>query len=169
MNIYELKAEYGAVLEAYSQGIDEAIDKETGEIISLKEYLDGLEGEIKEKITNVALFIKNRQAMVDAIDNQAKILKERKSREEKKIADAENYLRQATEEHNFEDKEGRFVIKFKKNPASVQIAKGAVVPPEYLRTKTTTEPDKTALKAAIKAGKTFDGITLVQAIGMTVK
>ncbi|WP_027405496.1 siphovirus Gp157 family protein [Anaerovibrio sp. RM50] len=169
MNIYEIKAEYAAVLDAYSQGLDEAVDEETGEIIPLKDYLDKLEGEIKEKITSVALFIKNRQAMVDAIDNQIKILKKRKESEQQKIADAENYLRQATEEHNFEDKDGRFVIKFKKNPASVQIAKGAVVPPEYLRRKIITEPDKKALKAAIKAGKTFDGITLTQAIGMSVK
>ena len=169
MNIFELKSEYAAILDAYSQGVDDAIEEATGEVIPLKDYLDKLDGEIKEKITNVALVIKNREAMKDALKNQVKILNDRIKKEDKRIAGAENYLRLATEEHNFEDKEGRFAITFKKNPPSVQIDKNAVIPTYYMRTKTTTEPDKKKLKEALQNGETFEGINLVQAIGMSIK
>jgi len=169
MNVFEINAEILAAINAYEQGIEEAVNEETGEVVPLKDYIDKLECSKNEKINNVTLFVKNREAMIEAIKNQVKKLEERIKRETKRIADAENYIRMATEENNYEDREGRFAITFKKNPPSVQIQKGAVVPADYMRTKTTTEPDKKKLKAALQDGKKFDGISLVQAINMIIK
>ena len=51
----------------------------------------------------------------------------------------------------------------------VTIAPDANLPEEYVRTKTTVEPDKTAIKAALASGKTVDGCTLETRNNMTLK
>jgi hypothetical protein len=44
---------------------------------------------------------------------------------------------------------------------AVEIADEAALPPEWLTVKTTTQPDKTAIKAAIKAGQQIPGAQLL--------
>lgn len=51
----------------------------------------------------------------------------------------------------------------------VEIDPDATLPEEYERTKTTVSPDKTALKAAIQAGKVIDGVSLVEHRSWSIK
>ena len=62
-----------------------------------------------------------------------------------------------------------WAAKVAKKPASVQVAEGAQLPPEYLRIKTTEEPDKAKLKAAIEAGADIEGVSIVQGFRLAIK
>ena len=168
MNMFELKAEINDALEAYMQGIDTYVDTETGEILPLKDYIDDLNEQKDEKITNVALFILNRKAMLDSLEKQKKVFMDKIAREKKKIEDASEWLREATDEKKFEDEDGRFTISYRKTE-SIQIDDGADLPEEYVTTKIETKPDKVALKKAIKDGQEIAGVSLVSKMSMSVK
>jgi hypothetical protein len=58
-------------------------------------------------------------------------------------------------------------MKVKKNPPAVIIDDNAKIPAEYTNTKITITPDKTKIKAAIKAGKNIEGCRLEQAVSLS--
>ena len=62
-----------------------------------------------------------------------------------------------------------WAAKVAKKPASVQIDEGAILPLQFLRTKMTTEPDKTAIKAAIQAGEVIPGAEIVSGFRLAIK
>jgi hypothetical protein len=51
----------------------------------------------------------------------------------------------------------------------VVIAEDAAIPIEYLRTKTVTEPDKTALKAALQGSTVIPGVSLVAGFRLAIR
>jgi hypothetical protein len=55
-----------------------------------------------------------------------------------------------------------YALKLKKSPKRVEIDPSAAIPSEYMRQKVIVEPDKEALKKAIKERKVIDGVHLQQ-------
>lgn len=165
MNIYQIDAEIEKALEAFENGIDETVDMETGEVIRLEDYISELKMTKEAKIVNLALYVKNRNAFIDALKDEKKNLDEKIRRETKHMESAMDYLREVTDGQKVED--SRFTISYRKTEA-VKIADGAVIPEEFLVYKEPT-PSKTELKKAIKAGREIDGVSLVQGLSMSVK
>lgn len=64
---------------------------------------------------------------------------------------------------------GAHKVTMRANNPKVEIKDVALVPAEFLRTKTVTEPDKIALKKALQQGLTIDGCDLVQGWRIEVK
>ena len=58
-------------------------------------------------------------------------------------------------------------LKVKKNPPAVIIDDGAQIPAQYTTQKVTIAPDKTKIKAAIKAGEEVPGAHLEQNISLS--
>lgn len=58
-------------------------------------------------------------------------------------------------------------LKVKKNPPAVIIDDGAQIPAQYTTQKVTITPDKTKIKAAIKAGEEVPGAHLEQGISLS--
>lgn len=58
-------------------------------------------------------------------------------------------------------------LKVKKNPPAVIIDDGAQIPAQYTTQKVTIAPDKTKIKAAIKAGEEVPGAHLEQAVSLS--
>lgn len=58
-------------------------------------------------------------------------------------------------------------LKVKKNPPAVIIDDGAQIPAQYTTQKLTITPDKTKIKAAIKAGEEVPGAHLEQGISLS--
>ena len=52
---------------------------------------------------------------------------------------------------------------------SVEVSDLKLLPAEWLRVKTTYEADKTAIKAAIKAGQEVEGCKLVEKLNAQIK
>lgn len=134
----------------------DCVDLETGEIIDI-EKLDQLQMDRDVKIENTALFIKNLLSDADQIREEEKKLAERRKVCENKANSLKAYLSRYLSGEKF--KTPRVSISYRKSE-SVDIKDISSIPGDYLKIKD-PEPDKTAIKAAIKAGKIVDGVEIV--------
>ena len=146
--------------------IIDLIDDETGEIIdSNLNTFDELIMERNNKIENVALWIKNLRADAEAYKAEAQAFVDRKKTAERKIESLTRLLEITLRGRKF--KTERVQIGYRKSD-SVQIDKDAKLPDEYLRFRE-PEPDKAALKKALKDGVEIEGAWLEEKLNMQVK
>ena len=153
MTIYEI-----------SEAILRCVDAETGEIIDI-DRLDKLQMERDAKLENVACWIKDLKAEAEALKNEKQALEKRQKVAENKMESLKKYLAYALDGKAF--KSTRASVTFRKSQ-SVEIADIYKLDENYLRYKE-PEADKTAIKEAIKAGKTVAGATLVENTSVTIK
>ena len=148
--------------------IDDAIlnciDEETGEIIDA-EQLDKLYMEKEEKLENIALWIKDLKAEVEALKAEKMAFAERQKVAENKMESLKKYLAYALDGKAF--KTTRASVSFRKSQA-VEITDIYKLDENYLRYKE-PEADKTAIKEALKAGKEVAGATLVENTSVIIK
>lgn len=146
--------------------IVDLIDDETGEIIdSNLNTFDELMMERNNKIENVALWIKNLRADVEAYKAEAQAFTDRKKTAERKIESLTRLLEITLRGQKF--KTDRVQISYRKSD-NVRIDKDAKLPDEYLRFRE-PEPDKAALKKALKDGVEIEGAWLEEKLNMQVK
>ncbi len=148
------------------QAILACVDLETGEIVD-PEALSNLMMERNAKVENVALWVKNLRSDAAAYKAQKEVFA---LREEKALAKAEKletWLANACGGEKFST--AMCEVSFRKSE-SVEILDEKQIPTEYIRTtvKTTTSPDKTAIKKAIKSGQTIGGCALVQKLNTKI-
>lgn len=142
--------------------IDEAIlnlvDEETGEVIDL-EALEMLEMERDKKISNVACWIKDLKAEAEAIKAEKMNLAKRQATCENKVEQLKKYLADALGGVKFKD--SRCSISYRKS-VSVQLDDGALekLPDAFVKVEKSAR--LTELKEAMKEGKSFDGVRLVE-------
>ncbi len=148
------------------QAILACVDPETGEIIS-PELLDGLFMERNAKIENVALWAKNLRSDAAAYEAEEKAFAERKKKALAKVESLEKWLASVCGGEKFST--GKCEVSFRKSD-SVEVLDKNMIPADYLRTKTTvtTEPDKNAIKKAIKGGQTIAGCALVEKLNTKI-
>lgn len=151
------------ILEIIERGFD--IDPEAGEPIDdngefsarLKE-LEELNYERAAKIENIALYVKNLEALTLSLKNEENALAERRKAKEKRIESLKNYLTNsmvAAGENGIET--SKVCISFRKSEAVV--ADMNKLDEAYIAVKTTIDrkPDKAAIKKAIKEGIAVEG------------
>lgn len=148
--------------------IDEAIlnciDLETGEIIDT-EQLDKLTMEREAKLENVACWIKELKAEAEALKAEKMAFAKRQQVAENKMESLKKYLAYALDGQAF--KTTRASVTFRKSQ-SVEVADIWKLDENYLRYKE-PEADKTAIKEALKQGKTVAGVTLVENTSVIIK
>ena len=148
-----------------NKAIFECVDAETGEIIDI-EALDALMMERDEKLENVACYIKNLLADADALKAEKDKLADREKRCRSKAESLKKYL--SDNLHGAAFSTAKCEISFRRSEA-VEVADVTLLPAELLRVKTTYEPKKDAIKAAIKAGQVINGCTLVENLNLQLK
>ena len=154
-----------ASLYEISNAILECVDLETGEIID-QERLDSLMMERSEKIESVALWIKNLESDAVAYKAEKEAFAAREKQATNKAKRLKEWLARVCEGEKFTTP--RCAVSFR-NSETVEIDEGAAIPDEYMRTKTTTEPDKVEIKAALKAGAEIAGCRLVTNVNTNIK
>lgn len=133
------------------------VDTDTGEIID-EDTLKHLQMQRDTKIENVALWIKELKAESEAIAQEVKSLNHRKKVAENKAESLKKYLKYALNGQKFETP--KVSVSYRKNE-SVEITDIDALDKRFLRYKD-PEPDKTAIKEAIKDGELIiDGARLV--------
>ena len=137
MNLYEI-----------DKAISECVDHETGEIIDF-ERLEELQIERNTKIENVALWIKNLNADLLALKAEKDNFAEREKQTKSKIESLKNWLAGALNNNPLTT--SKVAVTFRKSEA-VEIINEDALPKKYLRKRITIEPNKTAIKDAIKNG-----------------
>ena len=125
--------------------------------------------EIKEKAQNIVMLIKNKEADIEAIDNEIKRLQQLKKRH---IAQLENvkeytiYNLNKMEQNSVNTTLGQIRIS---TSTSVLIENIEQLPSKFLTVKQTLVPDKTAIKKAIKEGNEVPGAKVITNYSLQIK
>lgn len=162
MSLYTINQEIIDTLEA-------AIDPETGEIKDeeLIEKYNQLQVEKNEKIENLGLYIKNLESDADAISAEAKKLTARANASKNKAQHLRDYLFQFLDGEKFSTPRVNIGY-YHSDKVNVDPLRLLDIPDEYLRFKD-PEPDKKAIKKAIKDGQTIPGCELVENVTIQIK
>lgn len=154
MNLYEIDTRIAA-----------CVDAETGEIIDA-EALDALQMARSEKIEGVACWAKDQAALADALRAEAKTLLDRAKTAESRVERLKAYLLSALDGQRFESARAR--VGFRR-VASVEITDLDAVPEEYLELRMISNPKKTDIRDAIRAGKAVPGAELTERLATVIK
>ena len=145
------------------------IDTETGEVIDI-DKLNELQLERDTKIENVACWIKDLKAEAEAIKAEKLALAERQKAAENKAESLKKWLAYALDGEKFST--ARCSVSFKKTEA-VEVTEcgleALMKEHDELLTYKAPEPDKTAIKKAIKDGLNVAGVQLVQNVSTIIK
>lgn len=164
-NIFQLSEALEACIKLDEERM---VDTESGEILDVEQYLDMAETR-DQKLENLAMYIKNQQAEADMIKAEADKLAERakaKANEAKRCKDyLANFMATYFDGKKFETPRVRLSWRASE---SVEVSGIDALPDEYLRFKD-PEPDKTKIKAALKAGVELKGCQLVAKQNLQIK
>lgn len=158
MTIYEI-----------DQAIMRCVDLETGEIIDT-EKLDKLQMEKEKKLENVACWIKDLKAEAEALKNEKLALAERQRVAENKAESLKKWLAYALQGEKF--KTTKCAISFRESEAVEVTDEGLnnlMKEHDELLTYKAPEPNKTAIKQALKDGLNVAGVQLVQNTSTIIK
>lgn len=155
MKLYELTAQYRA-LETLEVSEDLPPDV-------IRDTLEGLTGELQDKATNVAMFIRNLESTAEAIDEAAETMRKRGARLRERAQSLQQYLLLNMQACGITKIESPFfTLAVKKNPPTVIVTDEEAIPAEYMVTPDPPppppkRPDKKAIAVALKAGQEVPG------------
>lgn len=150
--------------------IERSIDPETGELTIDPSELEALQMAREDKLENIALYYKNLIAEANAVKAEADALTDRRRVLERKAERMKTILTTGLAGEKFSTP--RVSISFRKT-STLEIDLDKFMPfagayPKYLRMKD-PEPDKVAIKEAIKQGGTIPGAQIVEKRSVIVK
>ena len=154
-----------ANLYEIDQGILGCIDLETGEVID-PELLESLQMERDLKLEGVACWIKNLLSDADAIKAEKEALADREARCRNKAESLKKWLAKALEGQKFST--AKCAVSFRRSE-KVEILDENIIPKKYLTKTVTVKPDKAAIKALLKDGKTVKGCCLIENQNIQIK
>lgn len=158
--LYELAADFKAVATRLEEM---ELDNET-----IRDTLDGYAADFDNKVICIASLIRNLEATAEAIKQAETQMATRRKAMEGKAEWLRQYIinnMQATGRVEIDCP--MFSVKVKTNRPAIIVAEDACIPSAYLRI--TTSPDKKALKDALDAGETIEGVSLVCSTILSIK
>ncbi len=163
MNLYEINDAYEKALSNFT------VDEETGEIIFDEEELQKLEGEFKDKVDNIACYIKSLNSLSESIKAEKNALDERLKANDKKVESLKKFLAMSLEMRDMNKFESaRNKISFRKS-TSVVINDEKSLPDKYVKTVVTEKVDKKAIGEALKSGEIIEGCYLKESNNLQIK
>jgi hypothetical protein len=158
MNLYQIKNEYLTLASQLEQG------ELTPEI---EQQMQINEEQLKEKAINYGYVIKSFEYDNDVIDAEIKRLKQLKEQKENAIDKLKNAVSDAMQLYGIEKIDSPTLkLSFRKSE-SIEVSEN--IDKKYLIEKTTLQPDKQAIKKAIKDGKQVEGAVLVTNYNIQIK
>lgn len=160
------------VADRYLQDLEKLSDLDLPEEV-VRDTIEGLQGDMQEKCTNVAAFIRNTEALAEQIKQAEATMAARRKALENRADRIRQYLLENMQRTGISKIESPwFKIALSKNQPSVVVDDEDTLKfahPEFVKVVTTESLDKTAIKEAIKAGQIVEGAHLVQAERVTIK
>lgn len=165
-SLYNLATEYQ---ELYTALVSTA-DEETGEVdVDIAAALANAQGTFEEKAIATATVSRMLGNTVEEISKEIDRLKRLKAHLEREDGRVREYLKMAMEMTGTEKVQGISAsISFRKSEQTV-IDNEVELPEEYITVKTTYTPNKTAIKAAIKAGNEVPGAHIETVMNLQIK
>lgn len=156
-NLYSIRKE----LEDFEFEIDE----DTGELLNAPEW-DALNMDFEEKVENIACYIKNVASDIASFKAEEESLAKRRKTAEKRAEYLKRLLLDNMGGQKFSS--AKCAVSFRRTEA-VQVDDVDLIPEEMMRVKVSAEPNKTAIKAALKNGAEVGGCKLVENISVQIK
>lgn len=159
-------------LEKWEELFESCIDEETGEIIDadvLEELKNDLEKQIIEKSSDVVKYHKNREGLINQIDEEVKRLNAFKKSLKSRQENFDKYIIYCM------DKLGKDKIETPNGVIKITDSEGVVivdkekVPAQYVTVKQEFTEDKRAIKKAIKSGTKVPGAIIEKRKNISVK
>ena len=165
MQLYKIAKEFEEIM-LLLESEEETDDK------TLVEYMDKLEQDYTEKLDNIACYIKNEQAISDAIDNEVKNLLERKKQHENKVLKLKEYVSSFMLQMGLSKLEtARNKISFRKSEITLtdeELIK-KLYPHLVQRVVVENIPSKPELKKMYKAGQVEMGVEIIEKQNIQIK
>lgn len=136
----------------------EYIDTDTGEVFD-EEYLNGLRIAKTRKVENIACWIKNLQAEVEAYKKEEEAFRIRRKQAESRIESLKRYLTNWVSGEKIET--DRCKVSWRKS-VSVEIKDESRVPEDYKKEKVIVNIDKVSIKKALTGGEDVPGASLLE-------
>lgn len=159
------------VADAYLQDVaklqDLDLDPQT-----VADTLEGLQGDMEVKATNVAMFIRNLESLADQIKQAEATMAARRKAIETRAESIREYLLSNMQRTGITKIESPyFKIALRNNPPSVVVDDPSLIPARYMRQAEPPppSPDKKEIKAAIEFGEIVPGAHLESKVGVTIK
>jgi hypothetical protein len=158
LHLYELAPEYEVEMQrllaldtSTTEGMLEA--EEIGRTLELLGYA------IEQKVDNTAAMIANFEGTASALSQEIDRLVIRRSYFQRQAASLRSYLFVQLKRSGLSQIDGpRYTAAIRLNPEAVQVLDQAAIPRRYIRVEISESVDKTAIKAARKAGETVPGV-----------
>ncbi len=160
MNLYNISTQLMTALDNVE------VDPDTGEVSGF-EILDELDQEFEVKAEGLACYIKGLAAEAEAIKTEKAMLAKRQWMTEKKVERLKAYLTGCMNNAGKTKlSTSRCSVSFRKSER-VEVQDADALPKQFQ--KTTVEPNKTALKAALKDGQKINGAWLETHMNILVR
>lgn len=160
MKLYEIDQQLEQLLEN--------IDPETGELLIDPEAIDALMLAREEKLEGIALWVKDLRAEAAMIKAEKDALGERQAAVEKKADRVAEFLQNYLAGNTF--KSPKVTVSYRKSQkVELDLPVFMEHPAEAFIRRKDPEPDKAAIKAALKDGGIIPGAQLVETVSMTIK
>ena len=162
MTLYDINS---AILACMTEVVDPETGEISEEVIDL-DLLEGLKIQLADKVDNIACWIKNLLADAEAIKQEEAKLAKRRKAAERKAESLKQYLAYFCAGQRF--KGIRSDVQFRVT-TSVAVDDIQQLPEQFLKIKTTVDPDKVALKKAIQGGETIPGCHIETGMATIIK
>lgn len=143
--------------------------KKSEELELTQDDLELLEIELKEKSDNIIKYVQNLEGNINIIDTEIKRLQELKKTEKNKIERMKEYIKYSMDKMGLKKIESPIGKISLRKSESVEIEDIEKIPGEFVTIKQTFNPDKTAIKKAIKEGREIEGAKVVIKENITIK
>ncbi len=164
MKLYELGNQYQRIRDLAEMAGTEEDAK------AFQDTLEGITGELDEKVDRIAALMTEFDADCDALKNEEARLEARRKSIESNRARLAEYTLHCLQDAGIEKCKGpRFTVMVSKNPPRVVIDDAAKIPEAFVRMEWVTTPEKAAIRDALKAGKEVPGTHLEQGESLRIR
>lgn len=164
MTLYDLSTNYCQALEFLT---DPELDLP---IEAVNDTLESLAGELEDKAVNVAKFLRNMEAMAEAIKNAEAAMAKRRKALENRAQWLKYYLKDSMERTGITEIEcPYFKLSVQNNPPAVHILDEDAIPDEYKEQVISWNIDKAAIRKAVQVGQNVAGISLANGTRLVIK
>lgn len=143
--------------------------KKSEELELTQDDLELLEIELKEKSDNIIKYVQNLEGNINIIDTEIKRLQQIKQQEKNKLDNLKEYIKYCLNKMNVKKIDstlGKITIRKSESLEVIDLEK---IPGEFVTIKQTFNPDKTAIKKAIKEGREIPGAKIIIKENINIK
>lgn len=124
----------------------------------IADTLEGIEGELCDKVSQLLAICKNESVYAEALRNEAKSLTERAFTTENRISSIKQYIANSLAVAGKKKiTAGLHQVSIRAPSRSVEITDAGSLPPEFVEYDTVIKPDKLAIKHQLDAGVVVPG------------